>query len=130
MPAVIDQQITFLSVFDLEESHRFYNDILGFKIILDQGACRIYRVCGDSYLGVCEKGRDEINTECIIYTFVTEDVESWYKFLLEKGVNIVKAPELNSKYNIYHFFFRDPDGYLLEVQKFLDPGWPQKGLAE
>ena len=30
------------------------------------------------------------------------------------------APEVNEKYRIYHFFFRDPEGRMLEAQRFLD----------
>ena len=29
-------------------------------------------------------------------------------------------PQVNEKYNIYHFFLRDPEGRKLEVQRFLD----------
>ena len=25
---------------------------------------------------------------------------------------------------IYHFFFRDPNGYMLEIQRFENPNWP------
>ena len=35
-----------------------------------------------------------------------------------------KEPVMNATYNIYHFFMRDPDGYLVEIQRFLDPNWP------
>ena len=34
-------------------------------------------------------------------------------------------PELSEKFNVYGFFLRDPNGYLLEFQTFLDPRWKQ-----
>jgi catechol 2,3-dioxygenase-like lactoylglutathione lyase family enzyme len=55
---------------------------------------------------------------------VTTAVDAWYEFLIEKGVEIEKPPTLNPTYNIYHCFLRDPNGYLLEIQQFLDPAWP------
>ncbi|OQY24133.1 MAG: hypothetical protein DRJ03_06405 [Chloroflexi bacterium] len=30
---------------------------------------------------------------------------------------------LNPRYNIYHCFLRDPNGYLIEIQRFLDSAW-------
>ena len=36
-----------------------------------------------------------------------------------------KPPTYNPTYHIYHLFVRDPDGYLVEIQTFLDPAWPK-----
>ena len=36
---------------------------------------------------------------------------------------IEKPPTHNPEFAIYHFFFRDPSGYLLEIQRFDDPRW-------
>jgi catechol 2,3-dioxygenase-like lactoylglutathione lyase family enzyme len=52
-------------------------------------------------------------------------VDVWHAYLAERGVAFEKAPALNARYNIYNCFFRDPDGYLLEIQAFLDPAWPK-----
>jgi catechol 2,3-dioxygenase-like lactoylglutathione lyase family enzyme len=123
----IDQQVTFLYCHDLVKTAKFYEQVIGFELVLDQGGCRIYRVCEDSFLGFCQRVGIRPNPEGIVYTFVTEDVNGWYEFLKGRGVDLVKAPEENPTYNIYHFFFRDPNGYMLEVQKFLDPRWPKKG---
>ena len=38
-----------------------------------------------------------------------------------KYADIAEAePQVNEKYNIYHFFLRDPEGRKLEIQRFLD----------
>jgi len=123
----IDQQVTFLYCRDLVETAQFYEEALGFELILDQGGCRIYRVCEDSFLGFCQREGVELSPGGIVFTLVSEDVDGWYAFLKARKVDLVKAPEENPAYNIYHFFFRDPNGYLVEVQKFLDPRWPAKG---
>jgi catechol 2,3-dioxygenase-like lactoylglutathione lyase family enzyme len=57
-------------------------------------------------------------------TLVSEDVDGWYDRLKGRGISIEAKPTLNPTFNIYHFFLRDPDGYLLEVQRFCDPTWP------
>ncbi len=43
-----------------------------------------------------------------------------FKGIKNRGAEIDKAPAINEKYRIYHFFRRDPDSYLIEIQKFLD----------
>jgi len=127
MPApVINQQVTFLYTENLDKTANFYEGVLDFNLVLDQGGCRIFRVSGDVFLGFCQREGVTANKDGIVYTFVTEDVDEWYDYLKVRGVDLVKTPEENPAYNIYHFFFRDPNGYLLEVQKFLDPRWPSK----
>ena len=54
-------------------------------------------------------------------TLVAEDVDAVYQRLKQFGVEIEAPPKLNEHYGIYHFFARDPDGYRLEVQRFLEP---------
>jgi catechol 2,3-dioxygenase-like lactoylglutathione lyase family enzyme len=122
----IDQQVTFLYCRDLDETNLFFDELLGFKMVLDQGGCRIFQVCEDGFLGYCYRDGTTPNADGLVYTFVTEEVDEWYTYLKDRGVECEKAPEVNPMYNIYHFFFRDPNGYLMEVQKFLDPRWPGK----
>jgi catechol 2,3-dioxygenase-like lactoylglutathione lyase family enzyme len=35
----------------------------------------------------------------------------------------VRHPAFNADFRIYHCFFPDPNGYLLEIQRFDDPAW-------
>lgn len=55
-----------------------------------------------------------------IITFITEDVDEFYTKLISAVLEITEKPKINHKFNIYHFFFKDPNGYTLEIQKFLD----------
>ena len=119
----IDQQVTFLHTLDLEKTAAFYADILGLPVTLDQGACRIYRASGDAFLGFCHHLDAVERPEGIILTLVSQDVDGWYAYLQEQDIQVEKAPTLNEKFNIYHLFLRDPTGYLIEIQRFLDPGW-------
>ena len=122
----IDQQVTFLFTRDLETTAKFYEEVMGLRLVLDQGSCRIYRVCGDGFLGFCQREGAPQPPQGVIFTFVTTAVDEWYEFLLGHGIVFDKPPALNPDYNIYHCFLRDPNGYLLEIQQFLDPDWPLK----
>ena len=118
-----DSLVTFCYTSDLGSTARFYEDVLGLPLALDQGTCRIYRVAMRAFLGFCRRP-EAARPDGIILTLVAEDVDGWATRLLEKGVTLEKPPAFNPAFNIYHCFFRDPNGYLLEIQRFEDPRWP------
>ncbi|MBD2564922.1 MULTISPECIES: VOC family protein [Nostoc] len=118
----IKQQVTFFYTDNLNTSAEFYEQKLGLELWLDQGACRIYTVSGSGYLGLCQAS--EISTppadrqSSVIFTLVTQQVDEWFEYLKQRGIEFEKPPTLNKKYNIYHCFLRDPSGYLIEIQRF------------
>lgn len=116
--------ITFLPTADLERADDFYRGKLGLPLAVDQGRCRIYRVGANAYLGLCRAtpGRAPCSPGVII-TFVTDDVQARHAELRGRGVTFESAPERNLEYNITHCFLRDPDGHLLEIQRFEHPQW-------
>ena len=119
----ISQQITFIYVRNLEVSARFYGGTLGLELFLDQGSCQIFRAAGRGLLGICARQGKEPQTGSVILTLVTTEVAAWYHYLEEEGVKLPEPPVHNPDYQIEHFFIRDPDGYLVEIQRFLDPRW-------
>jgi catechol 2,3-dioxygenase-like lactoylglutathione lyase family enzyme len=120
----IGEQITFLYTTDIQKVIPFYEDVLGLPLALDQGGCRIYRI-GEThiaYLGLCERATPR-TPDGVIFTFVTPDVDAWYERITSKGITCEYAPRITEEYGIYHFFVRDPNGYLLEFQRFVDDHW-------
>jgi catechol 2,3-dioxygenase-like lactoylglutathione lyase family enzyme len=120
----IEQQITFLYTKNLAATANFYEEIMGLTLVLDQGSCRIYATGSISFLGFCERESATIENTSVIFTLVTQDVDGWFRMLSERGVQFEKSPEFNTRYQIYHCFLRDPNGYLIEIQRFEDPRWP------
>jgi catechol 2,3-dioxygenase-like lactoylglutathione lyase family enzyme len=122
---LFEGQITFIYVDDLDVSREFYEGVMGFPLALDQGTCRIVGITevGGAYLGYCKADSKPKESQGVILTFVTPDVDSWYQYLKSKEVEILGEPKENQKFGIYHFFYTDPDGYLLEIQTFLEPDW-------
>jgi len=115
------QQITFLHTENLDRTKKFYSDVLGLQLVRDQGTCLIFRVTDSAYLGFCEHIESINQGRKVILTLVTDDVDAWYRDLVEKNIEIVEPPKANPKYQIYHFFFKDPDGYWVEIQRFDKP---------
>ncbi len=122
----ITEQITFIYVEDLERTSEFYEMLFGFELVLDQGTCRIVKTTAGSFLGYCQRTGGGGFTPDLILTFVTPDVDGWYQKLLSNGVSPQTTPQVNEYFQIYHFFLFDPDGYKLEFQRFLDPGWSRE----
>jgi catechol 2,3-dioxygenase-like lactoylglutathione lyase family enzyme len=121
---MFDQQVTFLFTDDLETSSRFYGDVVGLPFVLDQGSCRIFRAAPSAFLGVCERPGRTV-ADGVIVTFVTDDVEGAHQRLVAAGAPCEKEPQYYPDYDIVHAFYRDPDGHLVEVQRFCDPAWPR-----
>jgi len=112
--------ITFLGTEDLKKTSQFYQNILGLTLYKDQKACLIFHINKQSKIGFCEHIPVIHDNKSPIITLVTENVDYVYNNLIEKGLTIEESPRLNEKFNIYHFFFKDPNGYTIEIQRFLE----------
>ncbi len=120
----IDAQITFVYSGDLARSARFYEDALGLPLAVDQGSCRIYRVLDrHAYLGICQREGAPADASSLIITLVTSDVDAFYERIIARGWECEHEPRHNDTYQIYHFFLRDPSGYLIEIQRFDREDW-------
>jgi catechol 2,3-dioxygenase-like lactoylglutathione lyase family enzyme len=131
-PPAFNQQVTFLYCDDPAATDAFYGGLLGLPLVLDQGACRIYGVGESAFLGFCRKTSNLAPQRAngVILTLVVAEeihVNQWYDYLLSVGAEdaVERPPAHNPDFNIYHLFLRDPDGYLVEIQVFLDPSWPK-----
>jgi catechol 2,3-dioxygenase-like lactoylglutathione lyase family enzyme len=119
--AALQQQITFLDTRDLARTADFYERVLGLRLARDQGTCRIYHVSGTAYLGFCQRADAPAAPQGITLTLVTDRVDDWCARLKREGVEFVREPADNPPYRIYNAFVRDPNGYLLEIQRFWEP---------
>ena len=108
--------MVFLGTARLEETVDFYMSRMGMEVWLEQEDCTILRY-QNLYLGFCQ--RKDVDTSGIItFWYDTQDeVDRRY----EELADLAEGPPIeNTKYRIYHFFLKDPEGRTLEVQKFLD----------
>jgi nitroreductase len=109
--------IIFVKTGDLDQITAFYRERLRFEDWLAQEDCVILRH-GNLLLGFCQ--RDQVDTAGLITVFCPsqKEVDDYYDSLGDVAEN---RPRRNDKYNIYHFFGKDPDGRTFEVQYFLNP---------
>ncbi|MCK4766702.1 MAG: VOC family protein [Candidatus Aminicenantes bacterium] len=109
--------IVFFKTQKLKELQSFYVEQVGCTLWLDQGGCIILRH-GSFLFGFCQR---EDSETCGMLTFFykkKEEVDRMYKKF--KAIADA-APKENKKYDIYHFFARDPEGRAIEFQYFINP---------
>lgn len=111
--------IMFLGTDNLKETDEFYRKILELELYKDQGVCMIYKINEQSSIGFCTHLKKTIDGRSPILTLIVEDVDQTYNFIKDRGIAIDEKPKKNEKFNIYHFFFKDNNGYTIEIQKFL-----------
>ncbi len=51
-------------------------------------------------------------------TIVVEDTDAWYSYLQGRGVRTLDAPHDDEELGIRIFLLEDPEGYVIEIQKF------------
>ncbi|TFF87829.1 MAG: VOC family protein [Promethearchaeota archaeon] len=115
-----EDYITFFGTEDLDNTTKFYQNILGLDLYKDQGVCKIFTISAQAKIGFCEHMEVVLEEKSPIITFITQKVDNVYKKLRDKGIEILNPPKLNPKFQIYHFFLKDPNGYTIEIQKFLE----------
>jgi catechol 2,3-dioxygenase-like lactoylglutathione lyase family enzyme len=114
-------QVTFLPTDSHQKVIDFYEGVLGLALVRDQRLCRIYKTGPMSYLGFCERGYTIPTDFRVVITLLIDDVDGVYKLLQSRGIATEGKPELSERFNVYQFFVRDPNGYLVEIQRFLEP---------
>ena len=99
---------------------------IGLALAIDQGDCRIFRVAGEAFVGLCRcRDGHSVSRDGVTLTMVTPDVDGWHEHLKAHEVEILTPPSESAQFQIYRFFARDPEGHLLEFQCFLSPDWPE-----
>lgn len=117
-----DYAITFFYYPDLAAVIPFYEGTLGFELVLDQGMARIYRIGRSSYFGIVDGQRGHLAHQpksAVLLTMVVADVAAWHARMREAGV--AGLGEILAGNYCEHFFFEDPQGYAIEIQRFRNP---------
>jgi len=120
---MFQSQITLLYFRNIEKAYHFYEEVLGLKLKIDQGYGRIYEVSGNAFLGVMDEKRGFLQSgygKSILISLITDEVDQWYQTLQRRGVKLLSKPLTKEDIGIRSFLFEDPEGYILEIQKFLD----------
>lgn len=121
-PVKIEGMITFLYYKDLSQAARFYEDVLGLKLVIDQGFAKIYKVAEQAHIGLVDETRGYHRANPIKpveITLLVPDVDAWYQHIRSLGIETLTEPTIMQSVNVQAFLLNDPEGYTLEIQRFL-----------
>jgi predicted enzyme related to lactoylglutathione lyase len=117
----VEGLVTFLYYKDLNKAAKFYEEIMGFELAIDQQWSKIYRVAENAYLG-CVDGNvgyhKPSETKPVMLTVIVDDPDEWYKHFKKNNVETINEPHDDEELNLRIFLLKDPEGYVIEIQKF------------
>ncbi len=114
--------ITFLYTRDLPRLSAFYERVLGLECVVDQGRVRILRASATALLGLCDIPGRPLGTDGVMVSFAVADVDAAHAALAGRGVAFDGPVGTGMGGTVRSAFFRDPEGYRLEIQSFVRDG--------
>jgi predicted enzyme related to lactoylglutathione lyase len=119
----VQANIVFLYYKDIPAAQRFYEDVIGLTLSVDQGFAKIYQVSPTSFIGLVDESQGlhrSSPAKPVTVSFVTAQIDQWYDYLVSKGVKM-RGPVGNAtRHPTRGFVAYDPEGYFLEFETFLD----------
>lgn len=106
---------------DMEKIQRFYEDTLGFDLIVDQGWAKIYPTGPTGYFGLVDETLGMHNfteTKAVTLSLITADVEGWYDYASNHASIEMRSEEISDTDRYRAFVAYDPEGYYLEWDTF------------
>ena len=116
--------IPWLYYKDLPGAMEFYEEVMGFEMVVDQGWSKIYRIRDGAYVGLVDERHGyhrASEDKPVIVCLNVHDADAWYERLKERGVELERQPQESERLKIKVFMLRDPEGYVIEIQESL-PG--------
>lgn len=117
----ISRQISWVYARELDSTAKFYAETLGLDCIRASDNARIYATTENAAIGLCRVFGDRVvEPKGGMISFVSDDVDGWYRELVGRGADIAVPPRRLPQFGIYSFFVTDPNGYVIEFQQFED----------
>lgn len=117
-----EKLITFLYYVDLPRAMAFYENVMGLKLVIDQGWSKIYEVTSSGYIGLVDQARGSHRAHPVKPVQIcmrVAGVDAWHRYLLDEGITITKGPRDVPELKIRAFVFNDPEGYQIEIQSVM-----------
>jgi len=88
--------IPWLYYRDLPGAMKFYEDVMGFEMVVDQGWSKIYKIREGAYIGLVdgERGYHKASDiKPVIICLNVYDADAWYEKVTKAGLVIEKLPQ-------------------------------------
>ncbi len=112
---------------DLAATQRFYEDVMGLDMVVDQGWAKIYPTSPTGFIGLVDSARGMhswTQDKGVTVSFLTEHVDNWFAHLKDQEAFELRTEEVleEGRVRVRVFVGYDPEGYFLEFDTFLEGG--------
>jgi methylmalonyl-CoA/ethylmalonyl-CoA epimerase len=107
-----------IPVKDLESAIIFYRDTLGLEFLFQAPPGLAFFLCGEVRLMLEESPKEKADQYSSVIYFNVADIQSAFRELSTKGVDIVNEPHMIAKmpdHELWMVFFHDPSENLLAL---------------
>ena len=119
----VDATLVFLYYKDTARAQRFYEDVLGLELVVEQAFTNIYQISPTSFVGLVDEARGmhkASENKAVTLSFITDEVDEWYEYLVSQGVEMRGPLRDSTNHPTRGFVAYDPEGYYLEFETFLE----------
>jgi predicted enzyme related to lactoylglutathione lyase len=107
---------------DLAATHRFYEAIMGFQLVTDQGFAKVYASSDTGFIGLVDEAQGLhrfSEQKSVTVCFFTDDVVNWFRHFENEGVKLHTPSIMIESEAVEIFVAYDVGGYYLEFDRFL-----------
>ena len=104
---------------------KFYQQVLGLPLIVDQGWAKIYQASESGFIGLVDERRgmhQYTEKKAVNVSFVLNDIDGWFNYVSEYRPFELRANEVSTgpekKYRAFVGY--DPEGYFMEFDTFYE----------
>lgn len=117
--------ITWLYYKDIPDMEKFYQQVLGLQLIVDQGWAKIYQASESGFIGLVDERRgmhQYTEKKAVNVSFIVNDLDGWFNYVNEFKPFELRSNEISTgpekKYRAFVGY--DPEGYFMEFDTFYE----------
>jgi len=113
--------VVWLYYKNLEDAQRFYQNVFGFNLLVDQGFAKVYSCSPTAFVGLVDEAQGLHHfseKKSVTLSFISDQIEDWYKHVIELGLEIREPLEESETIPVKAFVTYDVAGYFLEFDWF------------
>ena len=124
-PAKLGVRATVLWLYyrELTAMQKFFEELLGATLTVDQGWAKVYQAAGSWFVGLVDGARGLHQTaeqKGVTVSFFADDVDAWFERAQRVAGFELRTPEVTDESGRVRLFVGyDPEGYFLEWDTFL-----------
>jgi catechol 2,3-dioxygenase-like lactoylglutathione lyase family enzyme len=109
---------------DMAAIQKFYEEVMGFEQVVDQGWAKIYANSKTGFIGPVDETKGmhrSTEKKGVTVSWFTTNVDAWFEYLKGQESFRLRTPGiLDESGKVRVFVGYDPEGYFLELDTFLD----------